>query len=172
MLYTDLIHTVKKLSNEQAGLLFKHLLSYVNDENPTTDDIITEIAFEPIKQQLKRDLKDWQETVKRKSEAGKKGMEKRWSKKSESTIKHEPFTIAIQGTNEQYFNSLINGDEINRIASNLGLSIEPVKMKIKEFKTSARLEYKDYKDFTFHFQNWIKKNLPKTETRRKVNAIN
>ena len=53
LLYCDLIHTVKALPDDKAGLLFKHLLSYVNDDHPQTDDLIIKIAFEPIKQQLK-----------------------------------------------------------------------------------------------------------------------
>lgn len=56
LLYCDIIHTIEQLSDEQAGHLFKHVLYYVNDLNPETDNVITKIAFEPIKQQLKRDL--------------------------------------------------------------------------------------------------------------------
>ena len=41
LLYCDLLHTVKKLNDEQAGKLFKHVLEYVNDLNPETEDIIT-----------------------------------------------------------------------------------------------------------------------------------
>ena len=71
VLYADLIHTVKQLPSDKAGDLFKHILSYVNDENPETDDIIVKIAFEPIKQQLKRDLNKWDDIRKKRSEAGK-----------------------------------------------------------------------------------------------------
>ena len=56
VLYCDLIHTIEQLTNEQAGDLFKHILRYVNDQNPEAKSVITKIAFEPIKQQLKRDL--------------------------------------------------------------------------------------------------------------------
>ena len=63
LLYTDIIHTVDKLTDEQAGNLFKHILKYVNDLNPVPDNIITELTFEPIKQQLKRDLKKYEELV-------------------------------------------------------------------------------------------------------------
>jgi hypothetical protein len=56
VLYCDIIHTIEQLTDEQAGHLFKHVLYYVNDLNPNTDNVITKIAFEPIKQQLKRDL--------------------------------------------------------------------------------------------------------------------
>lgn len=59
ILYCDLIHTVSKLPDDKAGELFKHILKYVNDEDPQTEDLLLQICFEPIKQQLKRDLKVW-----------------------------------------------------------------------------------------------------------------
>lgn len=79
ILYCDLIHTVKKLPDDKAGLLFKHLLSYVNDENPITDDLLIEVAFEPIKRQLKRDLDNWESEIIRKGEGGSLGNLKRWN---------------------------------------------------------------------------------------------
>lgn len=75
ILYTDLIHTIESLEDIEAGKLFKHLLRYVNDLNPEAPDRIIKLVFEPIKQQLKRDLKDWDETIKGKSEGGKKSAE-------------------------------------------------------------------------------------------------
>lgn len=73
LLYCDVIHTIKHLSDEKAGKLFKHILSYVNDENPVSDDIILNIAFEPIKQQLKRDLQVYNNIVERNKTNGAKG---------------------------------------------------------------------------------------------------
>jgi len=60
LLYCDLLPTVSKMPNDKAGELFKHILSYVNDENPETNDLIIQLVFEPIKQQLKRDLVKYQ----------------------------------------------------------------------------------------------------------------
>jgi len=77
LLYVDLIHTVEKLPDDYAGKLFKHLLQYVNDMNPETDDIVINVAFEPIKQSLKRDLVRWDETREKRSRAGKMSAEKR-----------------------------------------------------------------------------------------------
>lgn len=79
LLYCDLIHTIEKLPNEKAGELFKHILMYVNDKDPQTDDLIVSITFEPIKQQLKRDLKNWEESLTSKSNAGRLGNLKRWN---------------------------------------------------------------------------------------------
>lgn len=80
VLYTDLIYTVDKLSNEQAGTLLKHLLRYVNDQNPVCDDPIIDIVFEPIKQQLKRDLYKWGKEKQDRSNNGRLGNLKRWNK--------------------------------------------------------------------------------------------
>jgi hypothetical protein len=78
ILYSDAIYTVEKLSDTDAGQLLKHLLRYVNDQNPTTQNPLVEIAFEPIKQQLKRDLVKFEDVKVKRSEAGKAGANKRW----------------------------------------------------------------------------------------------
>lgn len=73
VLYTDLIHTVKKLDKEKAGELFLHILEYVNDNDPKTNDVIIDLVFEPIKQQLKRDLKRYEDRAERSRQNGKNG---------------------------------------------------------------------------------------------------
>jgi hypothetical protein len=78
ILYVDQKDLWNKLPDEIAGKLIKHIYSYVSDENPTSDDLIVEIAFEPIKQQLKRDLKLFEDVKVKRSEAGKAGATKRW----------------------------------------------------------------------------------------------
>lgn len=66
ILYADLIHVVKKLvlkdrenKTNYAGELFLHILEYINDNDPVPIDFIVEMAFEPIKQTLKRDLEKY-----------------------------------------------------------------------------------------------------------------
>ncbi len=73
VLYTDLIYTVKKLPKEKQAELFLLILEYVNDLNPKTDDLLLEVAFEPIKRQLKRDLQKYEERAIRSRENGSKG---------------------------------------------------------------------------------------------------
>jgi hypothetical protein len=73
VLYADLLATVSKLPDDKAGQLFKHILAYVNDQNPETDDILLQIAFEPIKQQLKRDLIKWEDKREVRAELGRIG---------------------------------------------------------------------------------------------------
>jgi hypothetical protein len=90
VLYADLIHTLGKMPDDKAGELFKHILSYVNDQDPVTDDLIIQLTFEPIKQQLKRDLKKYDEIKLKRSDAGKesarlKALKKKQQDKQKST---------------------------------------------------------------------------------------
>jgi len=73
VLYTDQREVFDELSDEDAGKLIKHIFSYVNDEDPITEDKLLKVAFLPIKTQLKRDLKMWDEKKEQRAEAGKKG---------------------------------------------------------------------------------------------------
>lgn len=105
VLYADLIHTVKKLPKEDAGELFMHILEYVNDLNPDTENPLVDIAFEPIKRQFKRDLKKWEGIKDKRSEAGKKGANKRWQNKAnakkdvakQAPVKHWNEDIGVDG---------------------------------------------------------------------------
>jgi hypothetical protein len=73
VLYADLIHTTNKLSNEQAGELFKLILSHANDDPIQTDNLLLEVAFEPIKQQMARDKTKWEAIKIKRKEAGSLG---------------------------------------------------------------------------------------------------
>lgn len=78
LLYCDLIHTVSKMPKEKAGELFVHILQYVNDENPITEDLIIQLTFEPIKQSLKRDLQKYENIRQKNIE----NANKRWNKEN------------------------------------------------------------------------------------------
>lgn len=73
LLYRNIQSMVKKLSDVKAGKLFKIILAYVNDENPTINDEIIDIAFEPIKQSLKKDLRKYESVIERNRSNGKLG---------------------------------------------------------------------------------------------------
>jgi hypothetical protein len=82
VLYSDSQGLVNQLPDDVAGRLLKHIYAYVNDENPTTDELLLNIAFEPIKMQLKRDLIKYEKKREQWSEAGKKSAEQRALTKS------------------------------------------------------------------------------------------
>jgi hypothetical protein len=80
VLYADLLNVVEKLPDQIAGKLFKIILQYVNDKEVCTDDLLLEIAFEPIKLQLIRDFIKYEKTIETKSNSGSLGNLKRWHK--------------------------------------------------------------------------------------------
>jgi len=82
VLYSDSQGLINQLPDDVAGRLLKHIYAYVNDENPTTDELLLNIAFEPIKMQLKRDLVKYEKKREQWSEAGKKSAEQRALTKS------------------------------------------------------------------------------------------
>ena len=120
VLYADLIHTVNQLPSDKAGDLFKHILSYVNDEKPKTDDIIVKIAFEPIKQQLKRDLNKWDDIRKKRSEAGKASANKRKEKKAKAT--------SVKSVKQTSTNSTVN-DNVN-----VNVNVTSIEKRKADFK--------------------------------------
>ena len=73
LFYVDWGETFNALTDEQAGKLIKHLCAYVNDEDPQTDDPIVNAVFVNIRQQLKRDLKKYEDICLKNKENGKKG---------------------------------------------------------------------------------------------------
>ena len=80
ILYADLITVVTKLvlkdrenKTNYAGELFLTILEFVNDKEPIPVDFIVEMAFEPIKLSLKRDLKKYETYIEKQVANGKKG---------------------------------------------------------------------------------------------------
>lgn len=70
ILYCDLVNITDQLNDKEAGQLFKMIVDYVNDRDPEPPNRLLGLTFEPIKRQLKRDLKVWQKNLEKKSEAG------------------------------------------------------------------------------------------------------
>lgn len=75
ILYRDLLPTVNKLTDEQAGKLLKIILDYANGNEPVIDDFLIEVVFEPIKQTIIRDSAKYEARC----EKNRKNIEKRWN---------------------------------------------------------------------------------------------
>lgn len=99
ILYVDQKDLWNKLPDEIAGKLIKHIYAYVSDENPESEDLIVNIAFEPIKQQLKRDLKLFEEKRVKRSEAGIAGANKRWQTIAKDSKRIKPIAKIADNVN-------------------------------------------------------------------------
>jgi len=136
ILYCDQRGVWDKLSNEQAGALIKHIFSYVNDENPEAGDFITEIAFEPIKQSLKRDLKKYEKYIAKQKVNGAKGGR---PKKATTTQLTQPFISEPKKADNVNVNANVNAN-----------------VNVKETtKKSERVYFKNQK-LNDIFKKWLK----------------
>jgi uncharacterized phage protein (TIGR02220 family) len=133
LLYADLIHTIEKLNDEQAGKLFKHVLRYVNDQHPESDQF-TEVVFEPIKQTLKRDLEKYEGIRQRNSENAKK----RWDATACDRIPNMP------ALTKNADNDSVNDNDINIIdfESLLLLLQATFKRKFRVMNDKVKRSYK------------------------------
>ena len=176
LLYCDLIHTVKKLPKDKQAELFIHILEYVNDMNPTTEDMLLEIAFEPIKQGLKRDLKKYEKIVERNQINGKLGGRPPKPKKP-SGLKGNPKNPSepkkADNDNDSDIDSVINNDVYSKkLVDNKevhGMFIEGLYMRhrikkgnlgklLKQFNTQLMTDEKihiNLEEYKKHFSNWM-----------------
>ncbi len=142
LLYCDIYHTVKNLTDEEAGKLWKHYLSYVNDENPASDRF-TELLFEPIKQQLKRDLKKWEDIIDNRSKAGLASAEKRKQNQHMSTH--------VESVQQGSTNSTV---KVNVKVKEINI---PDQFEFLEFcKTIKEIDFKQYEfSLKSKYESWI-----------------
>lgn len=73
ILYTEQKEIIDKLTDEQAGKLIKAIYQYAKDGTMPELDMLLEIAFIPIKQNLERNSEKWEDIKQKRSEAGKLG---------------------------------------------------------------------------------------------------
>ena len=168
ILYSDIIHTIEKLTDEQAGVLFKHILKYVNDENPECKDLITEIAFEPIKQSLKRDLLKWDDKKQKRSEAGIAGATKRWQNMANDSKRIKPMANIADNVNvnvnvkdiyKSFAHLSITNDEVKKLLEKHTVTqIDSILNDIENYKGNTK-----YKSLYLTAVKWLQKNEPTSE---------
>jgi hypothetical protein len=144
LLYCDIIHTVEQLTDEQAGDLFKHILRYVNDQDPQSDSVITKIAFEPIRQALKRDLEKYELIRKRNSDNARM----RWDATASSGIPNDTKNADI----DIVIDSGIDKD----IKKQKDVFIKPSIVEIKTYMTEIGMADVSEKWFDYYESNgWL-----------------
>ena len=95
ILYADYIKHIRRLSDEDAGRLFKAIFDYVNEGELPDLDGMAAMAFSFIANQLDNDLQKYEETCKKRSE----NIKKRWEKVNASQKAAEN-TSDTKDTNE------------------------------------------------------------------------
>lgn len=148
ILYTSFYEPLKYLNDTQMGKLFRAIFEYQIKGNTNVDNDIR-IAFEFIKNQLDIDANKWKDEKQKRSDAGKKGMAKRWNK-NKSVI-----------TNNNKNNSVINS--ITNITDNVNENVnvndnENDIYTLSEVKTSSSDTAKASKHKYGEFKNVLLKD--------------
>lgn len=163
ILYVDQKDLWNKLPDEIAGKLIKHIYGYVSDENPSSDDLIVEIAFEPIKQQLKRDLKLFEEKRVKRSEAGIAGANKRWQPIANDSKRINEIAKIADNVNDNVNDSIyrafaqlsISNDEVEKLLEKYTMTeIDSILDDIQNFKG-----HKKYTSLYLTASKWLAKNV-------------
>lgn len=151
VLYTDSQGLVNQLPDDVAGRLFKHIYAYVNDEQPIAEELLLNIAFEPIKMQLKRDLIKWETQLEQRKQAGLKSAEVR---KRNATKTNERSISSTDNVN-------VNVNDINKDSkANLEIRTLAFKNSLIPFKNKYQIDL--LKNF---FEYWTEPNPSKTKMR-------
>jgi hypothetical protein len=152
ILYTDQSGVFNQLPDEIAGKLIKHIFAYVNDENPISDDLIINIAFEPIKQSLKRDLKRYEEYVDKQSVNGAKGGR---PKKANETQITQPFFDKPKKADSVSVSDSVNVNDINIFNEFWDLYNKKLNRELSE-KAFKKIKESEYDLIKNHIPNFVK----------------
>ena len=119
ILYADYIKHIGKLTDEEAGRLFKAIFEYVNEGRLPDLDGMTAMAFSFISNQLDSDLQKYEETCKKRSE----NIKKRWEKANKCQNQTDS-TADTKDTNEYKCIFCNTNDTDNGIDSDIDIENE------------------------------------------------
>jgi hypothetical protein len=148
-IYTDKSEQINLLSDEQAGILFKALFTYVvNKTELTTTDKLIQLVFIAMRNDIDRDSAKYDSICEKRRLAGIEGNKKRWDKdlsqKSQMRANAPKCSQVIANVADNNNNNDNNNDIIN-----------------KESKKKVALSFTDKQDEEYNsFLSWYSDNAP------------
>jgi len=196
IVYAEWIELFEELEDQEAGRLIKHFFRYVNDQAPEAPDRITKLAFIPIQQTLKRDLKKYETYIDKQKANGRKGGAKKGNQNARKTTQttqrliKQPKQADNVNVNDNV-NDILNKDKYNfsEELMNDQAWIENICMKNKilmnesyriagylekfNAKLISELDTKtNKKDYASHFSRWVSIEIQKETTQAGEKKIN
>lgn len=116
LIYLDYEEQFSLLSDEELGQLMRAIMEYEKTQQIPELNGMVKMAFSFIKQQLDRDTEKWHEEKKKRSDAGKKGMAKRWNKeknKDNDDNAKDKNVISINNKNNSVKNVITRNNKNN-----------------------------------------------------------
>lgn len=180
---------VNKLSDKQAGVLFKMLFEYVeNGANAGSTDEKVEMAFEFIKLDLDAFSESYQKKIAERSEQGRLGNLKRWNKKLYNKVLSEELTLSeaeeiAEATKKSGSDKNISKRQKNHEAINSSLNVNDndiIKQTNKQTHTheekpktekSTLKAYEDFKGDAIALAGWLSKRWNDAKRHYNVGAI-
>lgn len=173
LLFTNIKEPIQALTDEQAGQLFKAILDYQTGVEVNLEGLLN-VVFLQIKQQIDYNNEQYEASKKRRSEAGKKGMESRW---------HKDNNVITSNNNDNNVKSVITSDNKNNlyVYDNVNvnendiyifLSLEDnteygvTKKEVEEYK--ALYPAIDVEQSLRSMKGWLNANPTKRKTRKGI----
>ena len=149
VLYADLLKSIEHLTNEEKGILFNHLLLYVNDKNPVLEDRLILTAWKPIELQLKRDLIKFKEVKEKRSNAGKRSAELRALQSVQQSSTNPTSVESVQQsstnpTDNVNVNVNVNDNVINKIEERKLKFADTLKPFVSEYGREMIMDFYEY----------------------------
>lgn len=180
LIYSDTLYSIDHLTNEEKGILFQHLLEYVNDMNPVLEDRLVLTAWKPIERQLKRDLKKWEEQQEQRKLAGKRSAEIRRQNSTSVNDRSISSTVNGNGNVNDINTNVLNTQTIDQWILDLknesqfleGLymthklkpnSLGKIALLFKEHLKMHPKNHEKFVDFRNHFGTWVGFKIKKGE---------
>ena len=171
ILYANQWLMVKHLSDEQAGQLFKQIMSYVNDENPVDpNDVTVLLVWENIKATLKSDLKAFEEKCKK----NKENITNYWQNKKNTNEYERNTNVYERNTNDIRMYSDNDNDSnksdkslYDTISKKESICINNTYTKEKDFESQFDIALKDF----INMRTRIKKPLTSLAKTRLLNKL-
>ena len=180
---------VNKLSDKQAGVLFKMLFEYVeNGANAGSTNEKVEMAFEFIKLDLDAFSESYQKKIAERSEQGRLGNLKRWNKELYNKVLSEELTLSeaeeiAEATKKSGSDKNISKRQKNHEAINSSLNVNDndiIKQTNKQTHTheekpktekSTLKAYEDFKGDAIALAGWLSKRWNDAKRHYNVGAI-
>ncbi|HEC66019.1 MAG TPA: hypothetical protein ENI23_12060 [bacterium] len=172
LVYHDQKEVFDELSDDEAGKLIKAMLSYAVDGKCKQSSPLLNLVIIPIKQQMDRNKKKYEDTVKRRSEAGKIGgiasAKSRWGvNKSKQSLKSSTIVSKVTDKDKDKvkvihkYNSLksLTNEVVNDVAQHYSVNPKSVFLVRENLVGWCQAKGRVYKNYKAALQNWVRKEM-------------